>query len=96
MHELDSNLSIETLYDDAIKIVGGYGLYQKMTTFLVLYIYMARYLIIFSFSTLLHDTRYQCLIEGEYTECTSEEICSNDYTWQFDSNNERYFYTWVE
>ena len=94
------------MYNDIIRRSGGYALYQKITTLIVISQFSLYYSQFFSlnFLLLVHPKDdYECIYEGkddEYVPCTKDEVCSDDVvSYKFvynETENRESFPNWYE
>ena len=60
-YESEMYQSIESLYDDTIKKTGGFALYQKLATLLIVTSFTLYYGQFFALNFLLYQPDYECL-----------------------------------
>ena len=75
-------VSIEALYDLALKKAGGYGYYQRLVTFIVVSGYALMGAVIYGLLFFLLWPRYKCLVEGttdQYEKCDRSDICDGGH-----------------
>lgn len=73
------------MYDDIIRKIGGFALYQKISTLLIISQFALYYAQFFSLSFLLYVPDYECLPSGQSTwsTCTREQACEDGTQWRF-------------
>ena len=75
-------VTIETLYDMALKKAGGFGYYQRLATFIIVSGYALMGAVIYGLLFFLLFPNYHCLVKGttdQYETCSRTDICDGEH-----------------
>ena len=87
------------MYDDVIKMAGGYGTYQRLASTLIICSYCMYYTVFYGLMYCVRIPDLVCIKPGDadYSECTEEEICNGNLPYQFAySYYSDSYYNWYE